>query len=197
MFQFPGFPTYDYLIHHTFTGSSPAWFPNSDIRGSSLICSYPRLFAACHVLLRLLMPRHSPYALFSLNLPCVNRRFFLASCIEKASLFRLRISASTKLSLPRFLKDLIVPLTWVRVSANSANLSISFFLSVSFASLFGFQWTVILTKRDERRVILVVKKRFRFFPSIFRCRTYLSKITFSLERRWSNRTFRYGYLVTT
>ena len=32
-----------------------------------LICSSPRLIAACHVLLRLLMPRHSPYALCSLN----------------------------------------------------------------------------------------------------------------------------------
>ena len=31
------------------------------------ICSSPRLFAACHVLLRLLMPRHSPCALSSLT----------------------------------------------------------------------------------------------------------------------------------
>ena len=42
-------------------------FPHSDIRGSMLICSSPQLFAACHVLLRLPMPRHSPYALYSLN----------------------------------------------------------------------------------------------------------------------------------
>ena len=33
----------------------------------TLICSSPQLIAACHVLLRLLMPRHSPYALFCLN----------------------------------------------------------------------------------------------------------------------------------
>ena len=32
-----------------------------------LICSSPQLFAACRVLLRLPMPRHSPCALFSLN----------------------------------------------------------------------------------------------------------------------------------
>ena len=32
------------------------------------ICSYPQLFAACHVLRRLLMPSHSPYALISLTL---------------------------------------------------------------------------------------------------------------------------------
>lgn len=31
-----------------------------------LICSSPRLFAACHVLLRRLVPRHPPYALCSL-----------------------------------------------------------------------------------------------------------------------------------
>ena len=54
-------------IHPAVTGSSPAWFPNSDICGSKLICSSPQLFAACHVLRRLLMPRHSPCALLSLN----------------------------------------------------------------------------------------------------------------------------------
>ena len=32
-----------------------------------LICSYPKLFAACHVLHRLLMPRHPPCALFRLT----------------------------------------------------------------------------------------------------------------------------------
>ena len=42
-------------------------FPHSEIRGSKLICSSPRLIAACHVLHRLLMPRHSPYALVRLN----------------------------------------------------------------------------------------------------------------------------------
>ena len=67
MFQFGRFPTYDYLIHRTFRDSSSRGFPHSDICGSRLICSSPQLFAACHVLLRLLMPRHSPYALLSLN----------------------------------------------------------------------------------------------------------------------------------
>ena len=66
MFQFPGFPAYDYFIHRTLYGSSPYGFPHSDICGSKLICSSPQLFAACHVLLRLLMPRHSPCALLRL-----------------------------------------------------------------------------------------------------------------------------------
>ena len=40
-----------------------ARFPHSDIPGSSLMCSLPRLFAAYHVLHRLLVPRHPPCAL--------------------------------------------------------------------------------------------------------------------------------------
>ena len=47
---------------------TPAGFPHSDIPGSQLICSSPRLFAAYHVLRRLLMPRHSPCALYSLTI---------------------------------------------------------------------------------------------------------------------------------
>ena len=42
-------------------------FPHSVISGSMLICSSPKLFAAYHDLHRLLMPRHSPCALFSLT----------------------------------------------------------------------------------------------------------------------------------
>ena len=45
------------------TGLQPAGVPHSDIQGSMLICSYPWLFAACHVLLRLREPRHPPHAL--------------------------------------------------------------------------------------------------------------------------------------
>ena len=61
------------LLTHYFTH---AWisrlfsldeFPHSDISGSMDICSSPKLFAAYHVLLRLLVPRHSPYALSSLT----------------------------------------------------------------------------------------------------------------------------------
>ena len=46
---------------------SLAGFPHSDICGSMAICASPQLFAACHVLHRLLVPRHSPYALSSLT----------------------------------------------------------------------------------------------------------------------------------
>ena len=42
-------------------------FPHSDICGSRIICISPQLFAAYHVFLRLLVPRHPPCALSSLT----------------------------------------------------------------------------------------------------------------------------------
>ena len=45
-------------------------FPHSDIHGSKDICSSPWLFAAYHVFLRLLVPRHPPYALSCLTFSC-------------------------------------------------------------------------------------------------------------------------------
>ena len=42
-------------------------FPHSEIRGSKLIRSSPRLIAAYHVLHRLCMPRHPPNALLTLD----------------------------------------------------------------------------------------------------------------------------------
>ena len=54
-------------IHHTVTGVYPAGFPHSDICGSMDICSSPQLFAAYHVFLRLLVPRHPPCALIRLT----------------------------------------------------------------------------------------------------------------------------------
>ena len=67
MFQFRRFPTYTYLIQCTLTRYCRAGFPHSEISGSMLICSSPKLIAACRVLHRLLMPRHSPCALYSLT----------------------------------------------------------------------------------------------------------------------------------
>ena len=48
--------------------TSPYGFLHSEICGSMDICSSPQLIAAYHVLHRLLMPRHSPYALLSLTI---------------------------------------------------------------------------------------------------------------------------------
>ena len=47
------------------TGLQPAGLPHSDIPGSKPVCGSPGLFAAYHVLPRLLKPRHPPFALLS------------------------------------------------------------------------------------------------------------------------------------
>ena len=67
MFQFRRFPAYTYLIQCTLLEYCSSGFPHSEISGSQDICSSPKLIAACHVLHRLLMPRHSPCALSSLT----------------------------------------------------------------------------------------------------------------------------------
>ena len=68
MFQFPGLPSLKLCIGLMMIMLfDMIGFPHSDISGSMLICSSPKLFAACHVLHRLLMPRHSPCALISLT----------------------------------------------------------------------------------------------------------------------------------
>ena len=54
-------------INEALTEYCSAGFPHSEISGSTAICASPKLIAACHVLRRLLMPRHSPCALNSLT----------------------------------------------------------------------------------------------------------------------------------
>jgi hypothetical protein len=48
--------------------------PHSDIHGSTPARGSPWLFAACHVLHRLLVPRHPPNALLILDIPAASRR---------------------------------------------------------------------------------------------------------------------------
>ena len=66
MFQFPGFPPHELCIHSWVTSLQLAGFPHSDIKGSMPACGSPLLFAACHVLLRRLVPWHPPCALLRL-----------------------------------------------------------------------------------------------------------------------------------
>ena len=90
-------------IHCTIHDSSSWGFPHSEIHGSKLISSSPWLIAGNHVLLRLSVPRHSPYALFRLNsfLGSLKNKFAFAwasqiivgSCHSwKGLLFRLPLS---------------------------------------------------------------------------------------------------------
>ena len=90
-FSSPRLPLYTLCIHVSVTGLFlPAGFPHSDSHGSLLICSSPWIFAAYHVLLRLSVPRHSPYALRSLTLIFHNFRFIVLLVrflVTKSSLY--------------------------------------------------------------------------------------------------------------
>ena len=67
MVHFPPLPSPAYEFSGRYFGMSQSGFPHSEIPGSKPACGSPRLIAACHVLHRLLAPRHSPYALSSLT----------------------------------------------------------------------------------------------------------------------------------
>ena len=93
MFQFRAFPPYTYLIQCTVPEYCSGVLPHSEISGSTLICSSPKLIAACHVLHRLLMPRHSPCALYSLT-------YVEENCVPlRPPLFERRTSASLRFLL--------------------------------------------------------------------------------------------------
>ena len=76
MVHFPGLAHTDLCIQSAVTGVHPAGFPHSEILGSKPACGSPRLIAACHVLHRLLAPRHPPYALSSLIIKLTQSVFF-------------------------------------------------------------------------------------------------------------------------
>ena len=72
MFQFPGFAS---VLNVQIAGLQPAGLSHSEIPGSRVICTYPGLIAAYHVLLRLREPRHPPDAL-----TCFRLKYQLPIC---------------------------------------------------------------------------------------------------------------------
>ena len=84
-------------------GITSIGFPHSDIRGSRGICPSPRLFAACHVLLRLREPQASPMRPFSLSL--VSSNGTLSACPPDGGPRRGR-AFSTLVVVARFLFQL-------------------------------------------------------------------------------------------
>ena len=92
----PRVPRRTLWIHARLHDSSSWGFPHSEIRGSRLICSSPRLIAACHVLLRLLMPRHSLCALVRLNFCRISLEYSLFSrlncCVSRFTVTFVRLA---------------------------------------------------------------------------------------------------------
>ena len=63
MFQFPPFASFSLWIQERIPRVCLGGFPHSEISGSKVICTSPKLIAACRVLHRRQMPRHPPCAL--------------------------------------------------------------------------------------------------------------------------------------
>ncbi len=75
---------------------TPRGFPHSEIPGSTLVCSSPRLIAAYHVLHRLLTPRHPPCALSSLTTETFSRSNPILKWVE-AKATRRSISRASRM----------------------------------------------------------------------------------------------------
>ena len=112
MFQFPAFA----LCFCIVTVLQTAGLSHSEILGSKVICTYPRLIAAYHVLHRLREPRHPPCALsYFLLLATQNskkpagRQLILSACVSLAapSLGRkaLNFVGSLQFRLSQYVKD--------------------------------------------------------------------------------------------
>jgi hypothetical protein len=69
-FSSPGSPTASGILYLPYRG-----LPHSEIFGSQVMCTFPKLIAAYHVLHRLSDPRHPPYALS--NFQFLNKLYFL------------------------------------------------------------------------------------------------------------------------
>ena len=67
-FSSPGVPLHTYFIEYAVLEGCSSRFPHSEISGSKPICDSPKHIGAYPVLHRLLVPRHSPYALNNLTL---------------------------------------------------------------------------------------------------------------------------------
>ena len=102
MFQFITFPSICYFTYILITNHFLlVEFPHSDIHGLMDICSYPWLFAAYHVLLRLLVPRHSPYALSSLTFKILKTSSCFVNLHLKISSMYKRTPLEFLVRLPR------------------------------------------------------------------------------------------------
>ena len=92
--------------------STPAaGFPHSDTCGSMVTCTSPQLFAAYRVLLRLIWPRHPPYALTCLTL-CLHRfSEFLRFVKSFSFFFKKEVCSFRFMQLSRY-GSFVIKLWW-------------------------------------------------------------------------------------
>ena len=105
---------------------NPGEFPHSEISGSMLICSSPKLIAAYHVFHRLPVPRHSPCALVRLTFQTILFREWLVFPLDSL-LLPTKIMLPFLLKLQYFLKELtIIFVSQLLFSFQGTSLSVLF-----------------------------------------------------------------------
>ncbi len=75
MVHFPRFAHACLCIQQDVLEVCSSGFPHSEISGSTPVCGFPKLIAACHVLHRLSLPRHPPCALSSLTIELTHTQY--------------------------------------------------------------------------------------------------------------------------
>ena len=116
---------------------NPGEFPHSEISGSMLICSSPKLIAAYHVFHRLPVPRHSPCALVRLTFQTFSWNIWYPL---DSLLLPTKIMLPFLLKLQYFLKELtIIFVSQLLFSFQGTSLSVLFrALKIEQYLLFSF-----------------------------------------------------------
>jgi hypothetical protein len=118
-FSSPGYLLYTYVFSIGYLRITIGEFPHSEICGLTAVCAFPQLIAACHVLRRLLVPRHPPCALIYLTY-CLPIFRMTASPVHSRSLVYRSTRPSPSLTAPcpaqNRLRNLTSPLSLVFIA---------------------------------------------------------------------------------
>src|SRR5580658_4722861 len=104
MVHFPGLARTRLCIQRAVIWFCQIGFPHSDTPGSRPVCGFPGLFAAYHVLHRLLAPRHPPYALSSLTIKLTQHVAIAAFWMITHAEERHRACGEVRLSTLRYFR---------------------------------------------------------------------------------------------
>lgn len=115
---------------------NPGEFPHSEISGSMLICSSPKLIAAYHVFHRLPVPRHSPCALVRLTF----QTFFQNIWYPLDSLLPTKIIVTLPFEIAIFLKRTYYNLCFAVIIQFSRYVLVMFLKAQSPGTLIFITW---------------------------------------------------------
>ena len=189
MFQFTGFPPPSYGFRCRYM-VFPCGFPHSDICGSLCMCHSPQLFAAYHVFLRLLVPRHPPCALIAL--PC-NIVLVLLLCSRVS---RLKLNF---LCVDLFFRSCALVRTSVRadpVLYRIISFSSTFVNSRLRLDVLIFQYSVFKVHVDGSCMIHATQSASHFFVTGFALSNDQSRYAYVQARRLPSLLVWHGSLPT-